>query len=84
MRVERGDVEAWCDRRAERKRRMVGIQITFVTQSRYRAVQFGMDGQKERVDGREVQNWGKYFHLVLDAPTEERRTCIGEGWLKGD
>ena len=40
-----GDVEAWCDRRAEWKRRINGIQITFGTQSRYRAVLFGMDGQ---------------------------------------
>jgi len=43
-----------------------------------------MDGPKERVDGRGVQNWRKYFHLVLDAAREEKRTCLGKGWLKED
>jgi hypothetical protein len=43
-----------------------------------------MDGQKERVDGRGVKNWRKYFHLVLDAPRGETRTCLGKGWLKED
>jgi hypothetical protein len=45
MGVEMGDAEAWCDRQAEWKRRMDGIQITFGTQSGYRAVLFGTVGQ---------------------------------------
>ena len=36
------------------------------------------------MDGRGVQNLRKYFHLVLDAPGEERRTCLGKGWLTED
>jgi hypothetical protein len=36
------------------------------------------------VDGGRVHNWRKYFHLVLDAPRGETRTCLGKGWLKED